>query len=361
MAQRLGTVELYSQLIRDIRAGKLLPIYFLAGEERLLSDRVVTALRSVVLADSVAEFNHDQVSAGEVKAGQVLQLARTVPMMGARRLVEVRDAEAMNAAEMEKLLPYVEAPVDSTVLLFHATKSDLRLKFFKALDREGYLFRFESVRGAPLLRFLDSEAKRLGARLGGGVAELLVELVGPDFLALSSAVEKLCLFVGEGGQVTAEHVDAIVAQTRQAVIFELTDAVGEGNVSLALRSLESLRQGGEPEQRVVFMIARQIRMIWRALEALHAGIPPSGLAGVLGVPPFVAQKVAAQAKRFDLPTIEAAHAQIHQADKDLKSLRLPRHLLLERLILGLCLARGSRPGAATRGAEPRVHEGRGRR
>ena len=351
MAQHLGTVELYSQLIRDIRAGKILPIYFLSGEERLLSDRVVTALRRAVLEGSVAELNHDQVSAGEVRAGDLVQLARTVPMMGTRRLVEVRDAEALNAAELEKLLPYVDAPVDSTVLLFHATKADARLKFFKALDRQGYLFRFDPVRGAPLYRFLDSEAKRLGARLGGGVPELLVELVGPDFLALSSAVEKLCLYVGEGGQVTADHVDAIVAQTRQAVIFELTDAVGEGNVPLALRSLESLRQAGEPEQRVLFMIARQIRMIWRGLEALEAGTPFAGLAGVLGVPPFVAQKVGAQAKRFDLPSIEAAHQQIHQADKDLKSLRLPRHLVLERLILGLCLARGSRGKvAAGRGA-----------
>lgn len=346
MAQRLGTVELYGQLLRDIEAGKLLPIYFLAGEERLLSDRVVTALRRVVLTGSVAEFNHDQVSAGEVKAGDILQLARTVPMMGSHRLVEVRDAESLVAAELEKLLPYVEAPVESTVLLFHATKADARLKAFKALDREGYLFRFEPVRGAPLLRFLDAEARRLGAKLGGGVAELLVELVGPDFLALSSAVEKLCLFVGEGGLVTLDHVDSIVAQTRQAVIFELTDAVGEGNVSLALRSLESLRSAGEPEQRVVFMIARQVRLIWRALEALAAGTSVGGLAGVLGVPPFVAQKVGAQARRFDLPTIEAAHRQIHQADKDLKSLRLPRHLVLERLILWLCLARGGRRGAA---------------
>ncbi|MDY0004943.1 MAG: DNA polymerase III subunit delta [Polyangia bacterium] len=342
MAQRPGTVELYGELIRDIGAGRLLPIYFLAGEERLLSDRVVTALRRAALEGAVAELNHDQVSAGERKMGDILQLARTVPMMGPRRLVEVRDAEALGAPELEKLLPYVEAPVGSTVLLFVASKADARLRAFKALDREGYLFRFEPVRGAPLIRFMDSEAKRLGARLGGGVAELLVELVGPDFLALSSAVEKLCLYVGEGGQVTLDHVDSIVAQTRQAVIFELTDAVGEGNVSLALRSLASLRQAGEPEQRVVFMIARQVRMIWRALEALAAGTPAGNLGQVLGVPPFVAQKVAAQARRFDLPTIEAAHQQIHQADKDLKSLRLPRHLVLERLVLGLCLVRGAR-------------------
>jgi len=341
MAPRQSTVDLYNQLLREIRAGKLLPIYYLAGEERLLIDRVTAALRKAVLEGSVAELNHDQVSAQEVKAGDFLNLARTVPMMGDRRLVELRDAEAWGAQDMDRLQLYVEAPVDTTVLLCVSTKVDARLKLFKALDRQGYLFRFDPVRGAPLLRFLDAEAKRLGARLGYGVAELLTEMVGTDFQALSNAVEKLCLYVGEGGVVSQEQVDDIVAPTRQAVIFELTDAVGEGNVERALRSLASLRQAGEPEQRVLFMITRQVRLIWRALAARKRGVPPGELGDVIGVPPFIAQKIAAQAQRFDLGSIEAAHREIHRADRDLKSLRLPRHLILERLILGLCMDRRS--------------------
>lgn len=339
MAPRASTVDLYNQLLREIRAGRLLPIYYLVGEERLLVDRVVAAIRKVALEGNVAELNHDQVTAGEVRAGDLLQLARTVPMMGDLRLVELRDADALNAQDMEKLLPYVDAPADTTVLLCIATKIDARLKLFRALDRQGYLFRFDPVRGAPLLRFLDAEARRLGARLGPGVAELLTEMVGTDFQALSSAVEKLCLYVGEGGQVTQEHVDDVVAPTRQAVIFELTDAVGEGSVERALRSLASLRLAGEPEQRVLFMIARQVRLIWRALEAKRRGVSWGALGEVIGVPPFIAQKIAAQARRFDLPSIEMAHREIHRADRDLKSVRLPRHLVLERLILGLCMAR----------------------
>ena len=343
--RRANTIDRYQELMRALRAGSLQPVYFLAGEERLLVDRVLLAVRKAALADGLAEFNHDQLTAGAAGAAGIIQAARTVPMMGERRLVEVRETEALKAPELEKLLPYLEEPVDSTVLVFLADKVDARLKFFKALDRKGFLARFDPVRGTPLLRFLDSEAKRLGARLGPGVAELISELVGADLLALSSAVEKLSLYAGEGGTVLAEHVDAVIAQTRQSVIFELTDAVGEGNVDVALGSLQSLLQGGEPEQRVLFMITRQVRMIWTALEAQAAGTPPAGLPAVLGVPPFVARKIAAQARRFDLASIRAAHAEIHRTDLALKRVRLPRHLLLERLIIGLCLARSQSRGA----------------
>ncbi|MFH2006030.1 MAG: DNA polymerase III subunit delta [bacterium] len=335
MAQA-STVDLYQRLLRDVEQGRLLPIYFFAGAERLLMDRLVAAIRRAALSGAAAEFNHDQVGAKEAGAGQIVQLARTVPMMGERRLVEVRDADGLSAKDHEQLLPYVAAPVDSSVLVFTATKVDGRLKFFKALDKAGYLCRFEPVRGAPLLRFLDAEAKRLGARLGPGVAELVVELVGSDFLALASAVEKLCLFVGAGGVVQAEQVDAVVAQTRQAVIFELTDAVGEGNVGSAMRSLRSLLVAGEPEQRILFMIARQFRLIWRALDALSSGARPGDLAGVIGVPPFIARKIASQAGRFDASAVHAAHEEIYSADRALKSSRVPRGLILERLVIGLC-------------------------
>lgn len=337
--RKLSAVDRYDQLSEELRAGTLRPIYFLAGEERLLVDRVLAGVRRLALVEGLDEFNHDQLSAPAAGAAGILTAARTVPMMAERRLVEVRDAELLKAPELERLLPYVEAPVDSTVLVFVASKIDARLKFFRALDKQGYLARFDAVRGAPLRRFLESEAERAGARLGPGVADLIIELAGNDFLGLASAVEKLCLYAGEGQTVQAEHVDAVIAQTRQAVIFELTDAVGEGNVDVALTSLGSLLQSGEPEVRVLFMIARQLRMIWTALEALQAGTPQTGLAQALGVPPFVARKVAGQARRFDLPTVRAAHAEIYRADRALKRVRLPRHLILERLIMGLCVAR----------------------
>lgn len=336
MARRKSTVDVYSELMRGVQRSELLPIYFLAGEERLLIDRLVAAIRRNVLAGGGAEFNHDQVVGKEAGGGQIVQLARTVPMMGDRRLVEVQNAEGLAAKDLEKLLPYVQNPVSSTVIIFTATKVDGRLKFYKALDKAGYLARFDSVRGAPLLRFLDHEAKRLGARLGPGVSELLVDLVGSDFLALASAVEKLCLFVGEGGMVDAEQVDSVVAQTRQAVIFELTDAVGEGNMGSALRSLGNLLESGEPQQRILFMIARQYRLIWRALDAMRDGVRGGDLAGAIGVPPFVARKIGAQARRFNAETIHDAHAEIYRADKALKSSRVPRNLILERLVMGLC-------------------------
>ena len=54
-----------AEAVGQARTGKLLPIYVVAGEERLLRDEVVSALRDACLAGGVAAFNEDKFTAGE--------------------------------------------------------------------------------------------------------------------------------------------------------------------------------------------------------------------------------------------------------------------------------------------------------
>jgi DNA polymerase-3 subunit delta len=122
-----------AEAIEQARSGKLLPVYLVAGPERLLRDEVVAALRAASLAGGVAAFNEDKFTAGEVDVDTVIGAARTVPMMAARRFVLVRGAERWDtsdeedsaersspkrrgdaAAPFDRLAEYTAAPVDST-------------------------------------------------------------------------------------------------------------------------------------------------------------------------------------------------------------------------------------------------------
>jgi DNA polymerase III subunit delta len=45
------------EAIAQAKSGALLPVYLVCGEERVLRDRVVAALREAALAGGLAEFN----------------------------------------------------------------------------------------------------------------------------------------------------------------------------------------------------------------------------------------------------------------------------------------------------------------
>ncbi|HVK83073.1 MAG TPA: hypothetical protein VM513_03150, partial [Kofleriaceae bacterium] len=102
------------ELLADIQAGRLDPIYVLHSEHPILIERVVSALRDATVPPAARGFNYDVVE-GKPSANRIVGLAQTLPMMAARRMVFVRDLATLPADEGETLLAYVAKPNPSTV------------------------------------------------------------------------------------------------------------------------------------------------------------------------------------------------------------------------------------------------------
>ena len=88
--------------LRAIRKGELSPMYWLYGAEPYWIEKMLEALRAVVLKGSPRGFNFDLFIGKETSASVISQAARTLPMMAPRRLVLVKDAHELKAAELEQ-------------------------------------------------------------------------------------------------------------------------------------------------------------------------------------------------------------------------------------------------------------------
>jgi len=71
--------------------------------------------------------------------------------------------------------------------------------------------------------------------LDPAAARLLVERMGPESLRLRNELERLALWAGESGQVTAADLEEMIADTSEAAVWTLSDAVIEGDARTALR------------------------------------------------------------------------------------------------------------------------------
>jgi DNA polymerase-3 subunit delta len=324
-------------LLREIEGGKIAPIYYLCGE-RFPLERVVTALRQAVLGGDASAFNFDALQAEEHGPEAILAAARTMPMLGAMRLVQVRDMHLLGAKELNKLLPYVKDPAPTTCLLLVADKADLRLKLFTELKKTGVVQRFDPLKDRQVPDWLAGEARRMKVKLEPGAAERIADAVGTDMGQLASALERLELYVGSGRGVSPRDVDELLAQTRQHSIFELTNAVGRGQRREALLVLRRMLQDKEPGVRIVVMLARHLRHIWSAKELRAGGEQPKAIAARVGIHPYFVQDVLRQAQRFSWPMLRRTHRALFEADRSLKSSRLSDAAVLEQLVLRLCPA-----------------------
>jgi DNA polymerase-3 subunit delta len=205
-----------------------------------------------------------------------------------------------------------------------ATKVDKRIKLFATARKAGFLWELAAPR--RLRGWVEAEAESLGVTLARGAGSRLVEVVGKDVSRLAVALEMLSLYTG-GAPVTAEAVDDLIAHTRESSVFELTDAIGDGDQMAALTAIASLIDQRQSALGAVMMLARHVRQLIRARLLVGAGAGTAEIASQLKVPPFIADKVAGQARRASLRGLVRSLQRLSAADRALKGQELKMRTL----------------------------------
>ena len=298
----------------ELVAKGLDPVYVLHSEHPILIERAVAAIRDVVVPPMARGFNYDVVE-GKPTGAKIAALAQTLPMMAERRMIFVRDLGLMAADDAEPLLSYFAKPNPSTVIVAVTQKLDKRLKTFATASKKGWLHVLEAPR--QLQPWLREEAKAKQVAIEPSAIARLIDTVGSDLSRLALAVEQLGLYAGDRA-VTSDDVDDLVADTRERSVFELTDAIGAADRVRALAAVAKLCDQRESAVGVVVMLARHVRQLSLVHVMQREGVPRGALAGRIGVPPFVVDKLLAQAKSYAPRALASATERLAIADRALK-------------------------------------------
>jgi DNA polymerase-3 subunit delta len=330
-----------------VARGEIDPVYCLSGE-RFLVEATFVAIRDAVLAAAgpAAGFNHDAFDLKESGVEPLVATARTLPMMAKRRLVVGKGIDLVKADQLDALVEYLADPNPATCLVLVGDKVDVRFKVFVALRKAGFLHVFAPLRDQALGAWLRAEARARQIDLSSDAASLLAELAGPELGRLSQALEQLSLYTGGTRAITVDDVEDLVAETRQRNVFELTKAIGAGDVPRALFLLANMLRNREPALKIQFMLARQMRQIWRAKELTAAGAARGEIAAAVGMSPYFLDDVLLPARRMTHGALARAFDRLYEADRALKSSRVDGDLIVSRLVQSLAEDAGARaPGA----------------
>jgi DNA polymerase III subunit delta len=321
--------------VAALEGGQVDSVYCLYGAERYLIDRCLREIRRAVgekIPPAFAAFNTDLFELGESAMSAVVNTARTLPMMSPMRLVIARGVDAVKAEALGPLVGYLADPNPSACLVLIGEKVDTRFKAFQALKKAGFLHEFAPLRDREVPAWIQGEARRRKITIRPDAAATLAEAAGPDLGTLAQALDQLDLFVGERQTITTDDVETLIAPTRQRSVFELTKAIAEGEVARALCILANMFRNREPALRVQFMLARQLRQIWKAKSLLATGLPRDQIAAAVGIPPFFVDDVIGPARRMSEDTLSRGLDRLFEADRALKSSRIDGEILLSRLV-----------------------------
>jgi DNA polymerase-3 subunit delta len=335
--------------IAQAKAGALLPVYVVVGEEQFLRDQVVSELRAAALGGGIPAFNEDKFSAGEVPIDKILSAARTVPMMAPRRFVLIRGAERWDASSeeeagsgkrespLDRLADYAAAPVDSTCLVIVATKLDGRRRLTTVAKKLKLLVSCESPDGPSLISWIERQCAATGHPIDRDVAELVAELAGTDLARLLDAIERLGLFVGVSQPITEEAVSECVARVRTSDTWALVDVVGKRDLGGALLLLADVYDSRDRGLPLLGALAWSIRQLARFQIATEGGASTDEAARRAGIfQPHRAREIAQKGRALRARELERWLLVLAETDVALKSSRRPADAILEDMLTRLC-------------------------
>ncbi len=270
-------VDPLETLRRSLREAPV-PVYVTIGAEGLLVREAEKLVEAAVVAGPVAAFNHAVLSAPDEGTARFADIAASVPMMAARRLVVIRQVQEAPVLLLDRLLEYLVNPVPSTVLLLSGERfpaasegMDRGLRIQNAVKKCGMVLKFDGGDTDPA-RYAVQRAAEAGVTLELDAARHLVTLVGERLSGLAGEVEKLVNYAGAGGRIDRATVESVIASTAETEVWALTNALVGRNRNKALEALHRLLEDGEPSHRLLASVSWQIRQLLTLQDVIRRGL-----------------------------------------------------------------------------------------
>lgn len=292
-------------------AESLASLYLIAGTDQAKIDATRARLRARAEGDGgAAALEVFEPSEGRGAPDHEALLA-AIPAMSLTETRRYLLADGVERWRDRQLDPVVAAlaslPPDLTVVLIARAKAPAKLaKAVKA--GQGEIHEFEAPKPREMPRLLVADAKRLGFDLEPAAARVLVDRMGANPVRLRNELERLALWAGEGGRVTAGDLEAMVSDTSEAAVWALSDALLERDSARAVSLAERLIDQGENVTGLIYGLASRLRNACAAAAQIEEGVPPKQIESSLGMHPYAAKQLVARLGKTNLDQLQAATA-----------------------------------------------------
>jgi len=301
--------------------------------EPLLLVEAEKDLKERLIPQGERDLNYLMLYGWEAKIGEVLEFLQTLPFLGNRRLLVIREIQKFD--EWKDLGGYLKDPNPASLLLMTSSELKRSNAQFKALSSHAETSELKRPYGKGLIKWVGDRFRKSGKSIDPQLSEILVQIAGEDLGILATEIEKVVLSSGDRDKISQEDLSVSVPGGVE-VVFNLLDALGDQNGSKAMSSLRALLMGDSPPEYLVHMMAWHYRQLLRGKELVKSGLSPTQAAVKMGKKySGLKEKFARQVGRAtEIDLVRALNA-LADYDRELKRGQIPSGILLDRLVLEL--------------------------
>lgn len=336
----------FESLMRDIKAGRLAPVYLLHGEEGYYIDVLTRALEQALPEDDRV-FNQHILYALEHEPGAVMDLCRRFPMGGDRQMVIVKECQAARADKVNSYHQYLRNPTPTTTLVLVFRGADAKGRdLMAAAKAAAVVFQSKKVADWNVPTLVQNYVRERGMSIDAKSAAMLHEFVGNDLARLFNEVDKLGEILGPGAKITPEAIERNIGMSKDFNTFELLDALAARDAARAMRIVKYFNSN--PKAAPATLVTGTLFGFYSDLLLAHYSPDKSdaGIAAALGLKnKFAAKRFVTGIQRYNAFQVIEAIGAIRQFDAMSKGRgsRQSEQPLLRDLVYHLLTAPGTLP------------------
>jgi DNA polymerase-3 subunit delta len=251
------------------------PAYYFHGEDDYLKTEELRRLIDAAVDPATRDFNFETLRGADVDAETLGSILGTPPMMADRRMVVIRDVNALKKDARAVLDSYLQRPAPDLVLVLLAPSG---VKPDKGLLGSASALEFEPLSGARIPKWITYYVEHdLGSTITEGAVTLLQEAVGTDLAQLKIELDKTSSFTG-GAPINEAAVSAVVGVRPGETMGDFLDAIARRDAARAVAMIPTVLE--LPKANVVTTImalTSQTLVIGWAQAARARGTPSSRL------------------------------------------------------------------------------------
>lgn len=220
----------FDQIITDLKNKNYQPLYLLAGEEAFFIDEISNYIEENVLDEGEKEFNQTVVYGKDTDIASIIGYAKRFPMMSNYQVVIVKEAQSIK--NLDELIPYIEQPLKSTLLVicYKYKKIDKRKALVKKADKLGVFFESNKLYENKIPEWINQQLIKNNYTIQPKAAVILTEFLGTDLSKVSNEINKLMINLPTGSDISPSHIEENIGISKDFNVFELQSALGKKNI-----------------------------------------------------------------------------------------------------------------------------------
>ena len=320
------------EIEKQLKQKKILPIYYLFGEDSYSIDTIVESIENTVQPFITSDFDKETIYGENQNFANAVGLASTFPFGSEKKLIILKQAE--KPRDKKDFTSYAKSPAEfTTIICIHdGTISSTATEPYKTLGAQGYLYEAKELKGKTLIDWLINIAEKKGKVLSYENAQVLTDISGENRSMLEAQLEKIFLYIGDNKEITIESIRGLSTSLKQYTIFDLQNAIGKKNNSNSIKVANNLLKNGMEPIQIIAMLNKYFAGLARLPELTASNTNEYQIARILGTHPYFLKDYHQARKVYSDKHLATAFSALLKADISVKTTSIDDNTVINVLI-----------------------------